>query len=238
MEIEFYRNIVSIIIAGFAGAVFGFLVPSASSRFGKIMPCDPGTAIISIFHRSYAPRCRTLSHHIKFQKLCKRLLLSSIMCALLTSFISIGVVIFAEPQSVLWFIALVWLLILSAAVDQRFNVLPDIITIPLLVLGFASSIWGGVLTPESSAAGALTGYFVPMAAGALMYFRQPHAIGGGDVKMLTALGAWLGPILLSYAIVLSFVTFGCIAVISGKKAGPYGAALAIGTILSLILPLP
>jgi len=80
--------------------------------------------------------------------------------------------------------ALVW----AAALDVRTRRIPNVLTFGLLAAGLARSfmphapvsIWG-------AAAGALAGF------GLLLPLFVLNGVGGGDVKLLAATGAWLGP---------------------------------------------
>ena len=77
--------------------------------------------------------------------------------------------------------------------------LPDILTIPLLIGGFAYSSF--VLEPsinhflsptQISVLGAVAGYILPVIASMFLIRKHPDCFGGGDIKLLSALGAWLG----------------------------------------------
>lgn len=64
------------------------------------------------------------------------------------------------------------------------------LTLPALAAGLAASAWaGGWEGLATSGLGALTGF------GLLVAFFILGGVGAGDVKLLTALGAWLGPAL-------------------------------------------
>ncbi|WP_165068997.1 A24 family peptidase [Paludisphaera rhizosphaerae] len=64
------------------------------------------------------------------------------------------------------------------------------LTLPALAAGLAASAWaGGWEGLAASGLGALTGF------GLLAAFFILGGVGAGDVKLLTALGAWLGPAL-------------------------------------------
>lgn len=98
-----------------------------------------------------------------------------------------------------------WLLALSL-IDLRWQLLPDSLTLSLLWLGLLFQACGTL--PHSDPAGAIVG-----AAGGYLLFwllawayrslRQREGLGGGDAKLLAALGAWLGweklPLLLLIA---------------------------------------
>src|SRR5437764_10721173 len=78
---------------------------------------------------------------------------------------------------------------LCAVVDYRSQRIPNWLTVPAAVLGLAYS----TLAPHGIGLGwSLAGFFVGFSLLIL-----PWLLGGGgmgDVKMLAALGAWLGPL--------------------------------------------
>lgn len=86
------------------------------------------------------------------------------------------------------FVPMLGLLVWAAAVDLRTRRIPNWLTFSLLLSGLAQSFtWAQTVTPGQAFLGFLTGFgltFVLFGIGAL---------GGGDVKLLAGLGAWLGP---------------------------------------------
>lgn len=87
----------------------------------------------------------------------------------------------------------VWLLITLAVLDYRYFWLPDALTLPLAFLGFTLAMWVNGVTLPDRVLGATVGY-----AGLMLVrlgyrrFRSREGMGGGDPKLLAALGAWLG----------------------------------------------
>ena len=55
--------------------------------------------------------------------------------------------------------------------------------------------------------------------------------GGGDLKMITALGAWLGILGLNYTLVLSFLLFILFNALPVQRKGAYGPALNLASII-------
>ncbi len=87
-----------------------------------------------------------------------------------------------------------WALLALAATDARAMVLPDPITLPLALAGFAATAW---LAPErlASHAAAAGGVFALFLAIRLVYrrLRGREGLGLGDAKLMAGAGAWLGP---------------------------------------------
>lgn len=87
------------------------------------------------------------------------------------------------------------LLLVMALIDLDTTLLPDSLTIPLVVLGLLAAAAGW--TPvrwSDAAAGALLGYGLLWGVGTFwqVVFRKPQAMAEGDMKMLAGIGALLG----------------------------------------------
>jgi prepilin peptidase CpaA len=80
------------------------------------------------------------------------------------------------------------LLTWAAVVDLRARRIPNWLTASMALAGLAQSwSWAHTVTPGQSMLGFLTGF------GLTFVFFGIGAMGGGDVKLMAALGAWLGP---------------------------------------------
>jgi leader peptidase (prepilin peptidase) / N-methyltransferase len=110
------------------------------------------------------------------------------------------------PATLAWCAALA-LLVSMSMIDLDTKYLPDDLTYPLLWGGLLAAALGWTIPLQAAVWGAIAGY-VPLwliASGfALLMKRQ--GMGGGDLKLLAALGAWLGwqailPIILMASIV-------------------------------------
>ncbi len=130
------------------------------------------------------------------------------------------------------------LLLGIAVTDAREYIIPDEFSVGGLVLGLAFSLAPGKPTPLWSVVGALTCFAVMYAVAVVgeWAFKKP-ALGGGDIKMMAMVGAFLGPL---YALLTIFVgslvgavIFGPIGLKTGKLV-PFGVFLALGAALVLI----
>ena len=128
-------------------------------------------------------------------------------------------------------------LIVLFAIDLEHQILPDVITLPGIAIGLATSV---VLPPGwvSSLVGIILGGGLPWAL-AELYFRVRgvEGLGFGDVKMLAMIGAVLGwPLMLLSLLIASFS--GAIvggALIAAGRGGrhlrlPFGTFLAVAAI--------
>lgn len=130
-------------------------------------------------------------------------------------------------------------LIVLFAIDLEHHLLPNVITLPGILVGFAFSLLVPP-GPRSSAIGILIGGGVLWLIGEAYYrYSGQEGMGGGDVKMLAMIGAFLGWELTLVTLVLSSVlgsVTGVAVLASGrgdmKYALPYGTFLALGALVA------
>ncbi len=225
-----------------SGFVLGAFLPAMSSRFGKFMPADPGTALAGLFHRPRFPRGGAI-HRENLKKLWGRFLKASFLSGLLTALIYAGVAVCYPMPHRIWIEAMVFFVLLLAMVDHKIMLLPDILTIPLLLLGISYSFCMSedvyfakdALSLADSLQGAWFGYLLPTCIIFLMYPLMKGGFGGGDIKMLMALGAWFGFVGLNLALLLSCVIFLVMTLLRGERSGPYGPSLAAAALFVVFL---
>ena len=124
---------------------------------------------------------------------------------------------------------------LLSEIDIKMHLLPDILTVPLLVSGFLfAASFNACVDPLDSSIGAMFGYFMPVIAALLMLAYSKDAFGGGDIKLMAALGAWLGVNGLLYTTISACVLFGIFALAKGIKTGAFGPALSLAGIMVLL----
>jgi leader peptidase (prepilin peptidase)/N-methyltransferase len=130
-------------------------------------------------------------------------------------------------------------LVVLFAIDLEHHLLPNVITLPGIVVGFAFS-WFTLPGWKSSLIGLVVGGGVLYAvAAAYLWWRKEEGLGMGDVKMLAMVGAFLGWQLALVTLVLSSVAGSVIGmgliVAKGrdmKYALPFGTFLALGAALA------
>ncbi len=86
-----------------------------------------------------------------------------------------------------------WTLLALAWIDAEWMLLPDVLTLPLLLAGLAATWWldAGDVSEHAVAAG--LGWFALWAVAAIYRrLRGREGLGQGDAKLLGALGAWVG----------------------------------------------
>lgn len=124
-----------------------------------------------------------------------------------------------------------WALLALLALDAEHHWLPDRITLPLLALGLL--LGAGDLSDRLLGAAIGGGALLLLALG-YRALRGREGMGLGDVKLMAALGAWLGPLLLG-PLLLAAALLGLLMAAGLKLGGkplptggriPFGACLA------------
>jgi leader peptidase (prepilin peptidase)/N-methyltransferase len=129
---------------------------------------------------------------------------------------------------------LAWSLLALGFIDARAGILPDELTLPLVLLGVGVNGMSGSMSLVDSALGAISGYlFVIAVRWIYTRWRRREGIGLGDAKLLAAAGAWLGwiglPSVLLIASLLALSGALILALrgrrLSGDVSIPFGPAL-------------
>lgn len=129
--------------------------------------------------------------------------------------------------------------------DHRTGFLPDILTIALLWAGLLVNLDSGLIDIQDAVLGAVSGY-LSLGAVAWLFLRLTarQGMGNGDLKLLAAIGAWLGwqalPLVLLIACALA-LTVEVPRRISGRRASgaqiSFGPYLAFSGIFYLLWPM-
>jgi leader peptidase (prepilin peptidase) / N-methyltransferase len=135
--------------------------------------------------------------------------------------------------------ALFFTILLGIALsDARTYIIPDEFSLGGLVLGLLLSLAPGGIDPVRSLLGAFAGFALLWAVAMLgqLAFRK-EAMGGGDIKMLAMIGAFVGipGVLLTVFLGALFgsLIFGPIS-LRTKKLVPFGIFLALGAAISAL----
>ena len=122
--------------------------------------------------------------------------------------------------------ALGWTLLALAWIDWRYFILPDVLTLPLLLAGLGVAAGEGRAAALDGALGAALGYGGLWLVGALYRrLRGRDGLGGGDAKLLAAGGAWLGAAALPW--VLLGAAVGGLAIAALTRRGILAPTLAV-----------
>jgi leader peptidase (prepilin peptidase)/N-methyltransferase len=130
-------------------------------------------------------------------------------------------------------------LIVLFVVDLRHRILPNVITVGGIPVGFAFSLMMAPGVVSSLAGIVVGGGSLLLIAGAYRWVRHEEGLGMGDVKMLAMIGAFLGWKLMLLTLVLSSLLGSVVGVvmIAGRKgdmkyALPFGTFLAVGALVA------
>lgn len=133
-------------------------------------------------------------------------------------------------------------LMLMSLIDARHCLLPDALTLPLLAGGLIAAYAGvSPLSLNEATAGALFGYALLWIPERLFfYLRRAYGLGQGDIKLMAAVGAWLGaemtPIVLLVASLLGVLFFILRYAMTGtvKRHIPFGPFITFSMWLALL----
>ncbi|MDE2663141.1 MAG: A24 family peptidase [Gemmatimonadota bacterium] len=130
------------------------------------------------------------------------------------------------------------LLLAIAVIDARHYIIPDALSLGGCAAGLALSALPGSTRPLAAIAGAVLGFGLLYVVGWLgeKAFRKP-ALGGGDVKMMAMVGAFLGPggalLTIFLGALAGSLVYGPISLRTGKPV-PFGTFLAFGATVALL----
>lgn len=215
----------------FCGLVFGSFIPYISRRFAKFMPATFGYALFRIFTpgKAVARRKKT---DLRYKNLRRAFFMRSLVWGAGTALLSFAAITFFAPGTAGWSLYFIWSLLLLSEIDMRMELLPDILTVPLLIIGFCFAVfngsWAGI---GESAVGAVGGYFIPALASLTLIWKNKDVFGGGDIKLLAGIGAWLGLENMLYVIIVSSILFLIYALVNRQRQGAFGPSIAAAAII-------
>jgi leader peptidase (prepilin peptidase)/N-methyltransferase len=128
-------------------------------------------------------------------------------------------------------------LLTIALIDFDHRIIPNIITLPGIAVGLGLSIWALPIVPLASLLGLLVG-------GTLFYLIavvSRGGMGGGDIKLIAMIGAflgWQGALFTIFSGALLGSLVGVTLMLLGKKGRkdkvPFGPFLSCGAILFML----
>jgi leader peptidase (prepilin peptidase)/N-methyltransferase len=232
--------------------MFGCIIGSFLNVVILRLP-DPTGSIA--FPPSHCPKCKTplnwyenipiLSYLVLGGKCghCKvRISAQYPIVELLTGLLAVAVIAtFGLSLTALGFFVFCAALVTIIWIDLHHQIIPDVISLPGIIFGFVFSFVSTFVTWQESLIGLLAGGGIFYAVSYSYYLlRRQEGLGGGDIKLLAMLGAFLGWQSLLFIIFASSVTgtiAGLFAMRSQKKGGatriPFGPFLAISGLFYL-----
>jgi leader peptidase (prepilin peptidase)/N-methyltransferase len=181
-----------------------------------------------LFLRGKCSHCRLpISLQYPLVELMMALLAAALMYQFQLSIAAAGYFLFTAALLVIIFI------------DIHHQIIPDVISLPGIVLGVLFSLVSDTVTWQSSLIGLLAGGGVLYSVAYFYYLlRKADGMGGGDIKLLAMIGAWLGWQSLPFVIFASSLSgsiVGLIAMFYQKKGGrtriPFGPFLSLSALV-------
>lgn len=132
---------------------------------------------------------------------------------------------------------LITLLMIMIITDLEKNIIPDSIQIYLAILAFIYIFYSQAAIPERLISAVLYFSLIYLVSWIISKIKKEEVIGGGDIKLITISGLFLGLPKISEYLFLSGAIGLILALswkrITGKKRFPFGPALAISLFLCL-----
>jgi leader peptidase (prepilin peptidase)/N-methyltransferase len=132
-------------------------------------------------------------------------------------------------------------LVVITFIDLDHQIIPDVISLPGIVIGLAFSLVSPLVTPIDALIGTLVGGGTLLSVAWLYQtFRGQEGMGGGDIKLLAMIGAFLGWKSIFVTLFVGSVIGSIIGVVvmlyegaDTKLAIPFGPFLAGGALVYL-----
>ena len=148
---------------------------------------------------------------------------------------------FGPSFEFIFYFAFLAALLVIIFIDIHHQLIPDSISLPGIIIGFGGSFLNSQVTWQDSGLGIISGGGILYAV-ALIYFMvtKRHGMGGGDIKLLGMIGAFLGWQSLLFVIFFSSLTGSIVGIAAMFKQGkggqtriPFGPFLALAAMTYL-----
>jgi len=126
------------------------------------------------------------------------------------------------------------LLLIATACDLRWREVPDWVSVAILVWAVVATAFG---MHNTGWTGLVAGLLVGFVLSAAVFYMG--GLGGADVKLIAAIGAFLGPVALLFALVWMGLAGGLLAMLAamrGQRDYAYVPAISAGFLGCIIYP--
>ncbi len=197
----------------------GFFIPVLSRFLMKFYPCSMHSYFGDILKFCFNKNKHKVKHNSnKFNLLKKQYFYNRLLWGfgylLLFSTLEYLTPIYINKSYPLYLLFIIlFLLGFSANIDSKCRLIPDIITFPLLMIAIFASVYSTenkifspiFISSFDSIFSAIAGYLLCFTLALMFYFKNPYSFGGGDVKLISAISAFIGIINLSWILIFSFL---------------------------------
>lgn len=211
---------------------------SCPSCKAPVRPWDNIPVISYLFLRG---RCRSCGEKISVRYPLVELLNGALYWSVFASF--------GMGWHLLFFFAFVSAMVVITFIDLEFQIIPDVITLPGIVIGFLGALFllpdlfAGPTFNLSQALGFKTSIAGFLLGGGLFYsiaVLSKGGMGGGDIKLMAMVGAFMGWKAVLLTTFIGSLTGSIVGIFlmvfkgKGRKAKiPFGPFLALGAVTSL-----
>lgn len=223
----------------------GFFIPSLSRFLMKFYPCSLHSYIGDILKYNFNKnKIKKIHYKYKHNILKKQYFYNKLLWGTLFTILSFTLTYFFKNNISLYYplnllIIFLFLLAFSSNVDNRCRLIPDIITLPMLLIGLLISIYCKdnniyselITSPINSIISSLLAYILCSSLALMFYFKTPYAFGGGDVKLLTALASFTGFENLGKILIISFLIMLIYCGIKKERFAPLAPFIFIAFII-------
>ncbi|WP_417915217.1 prepilin peptidase [Candidatus Electronema sp. JM] len=145
---------------------------------------------------------------------------------------------FGPTFTAIYYFLFVAALLAIIFIDLHHQIIPDVISLPGIVIGFAGSFFNPLVTWQQAGLGVLIGggILYAVAAGYVLLTGK-EGMGGGDIKLLAMIGAFLGWQSLLYVVFASSLSgsvIGGLSLLLQKKDSqtriPFGPFLSLAAL--------
>lgn len=158
-----------------------------------------------------------------------------------TVFVLLAVWFWADPLRLTIYALYSSMLIVIFVYDLKYYLIPDIVSIPAVIVGIIGSLllhvsWQSIVIGITIGGGLFLVQFI---------LSRGKWVGGGDIRLGAAMGAMLGWPMIGVALFGAYVLGACVAIpmLVARRKGmkdalPFGTFLSVATVLTLLIGQP
>lgn len=229
---------ITILVGSVAGLIAGILVRVVAKRLPATLFRQWGKEACEFLGIGEPEALRPITMLQRPAHIFQRRLVPELASAVLSAIVVAKFGLSAQGVAML---VLTWGLLIVVLIDSEYQIIPDVVVLPLLWLGLIANQLGFFATLDDALYGAVAGYLTLwIVLHGFQAVAGREGMGHGDLKMLAMLGAWGGWQMLLLIIVLASSTAAIYGIAAkglsrykGKEL-PFGPFLSIGGFVAII----